>query len=59
MFWFQPKIHSRLLLDAPQCPNCGKPMKVRTLIPGRVSSEVDYRCEECGATELRSVPQAR
>ena len=25
--------------------------------PGRILNEVDYRCEECGAKELRSVPR--
>ena len=50
---------SRLERDAPQCADCNKPMKVRTLIPGRVFNDVDYRCDECGAKELRSVPRTR
>jgi hypothetical protein len=48
---------SHLQLHAPPCPNCRKPMRVRILIPGRIFNEVDYRCEECGAKELRSVPR--
>ncbi len=48
---------SHLQLHAPPCPNCRKPMRVRILIPGRSFNEVDYRCEECGAKELRSVPR--
>ena len=48
---------SHLQLHAPPCPNCRKPMKVRILFPGRVFNEVDYRCDECGAKELRSVPR--
>jgi hypothetical protein len=33
-------------------------MKVRILFPGRKVDDVTYRCDECGAEEMRSVPRA-
>jgi tRNA(Ile2) C34 agmatinyltransferase TiaS len=48
---------SRLEVYAPLCPDCDRPMKVRTLLPGRKFNEVDYRCEQCGQKVLRSVPR--
>jgi hypothetical protein len=49
---------SRLAAHAPPCARCRKPMKVRILFPGRKVDDVTYRCEECGAEALRSVPRA-
>jgi hypothetical protein len=57
MMTLKQKPKSRLELHAPSCPNCKNPMKVRILIPGRISNDVDYRCDECGAKELLSVPR--
>jgi hypothetical protein len=33
-------------------------MKVRILFPGRRVDDVTYRCEECGAEVMLSVPRA-
>jgi len=49
----QPK--SRLLAHAPNCSCCRKPMKVRTLLPGRKVDDVFYRCEECGEEDVKQV----
>ena len=54
----QDKPKSRLAAHAPQCARCRKLMKVRILFPGRKVDDVTYRCEECGAEVLRSVPRA-
>jgi MinD superfamily P-loop ATPase len=54
----QDKPKSRLEAHAPRCSKCKVVMKVRILLPGRKFDEVDYRCEECGAEVLRSVPRA-
>jgi hypothetical protein len=54
----QEKPKSRLAVNAPQCARCRKPMKVRILFPGRKVDDVTYRCEECGAEVLQSVPRA-
>jgi hypothetical protein len=37
---------------------CRKPMKVRTLLPGRKVDDVAYRCEECGEEVVCGVPRA-
>jgi predicted SprT family Zn-dependent metalloprotease len=51
------KPKSRLQTHAPQCTRCRAPMKVRTLYPGRRMDDVTYRCDECGAEVMRSVPR--
>jgi hypothetical protein len=48
---------NRLLAHAPKCPGCKRPMKVRTLLPGRMFDDVAYRCEECGEEVVRPVPR--
>jgi len=48
---------NRLLAHAPKCSRCKRPMKVRTLLPGRKVDDVAYRCEECGAEVVRPVPR--
>ena len=53
----QDKHKSRLATHAPQCARCRKLMKVRILFCRKVD-DVTYRCEECGAEVLRSVPRA-
>jgi hypothetical protein len=42
---------------APQCSRCRKPMKVRTLLPGRKVDDVAYRGEACGEEVVREVPR--
>jgi hypothetical protein len=39
-------------------PDYRGPLMALLLGPGRISNDVDYRCDECGAKELRSVPRA-
>jgi predicted SprT family Zn-dependent metalloprotease len=51
------KPKSRLQAHAPRCARCRALMKVRTLYPGRKVDDVTYRCDECGAEVLRSVPR--
>ena len=48
---------NRLLAHAPTCSGCRKPMKVRTLLPGRKVDDVAYRCEECGEEVVKAVPR--
>ena len=52
------KSKSRLQTHAPKCTRCRAPMKVRILFPGRRVDDVTYRCEECGAEVMLSVPRA-
>jgi tRNA(Ile2) C34 agmatinyltransferase TiaS len=51
------KPKSRLETHAPRCARCRAPMKVRTLFPGRNVDDVTYRCDDCGAEVMRSVPR--
>jgi hypothetical protein len=51
------KPKSRLQTHAPQCAQCRAPMKLRILFPGRKVDDVTYRCYECGAEVMRSVPR--
>jgi hypothetical protein len=51
------KPKSRLKTHAPTCSTCNKLMKVRILLPGRHANDVAYRCEECGAETIKSVPR--
>ena len=48
---------NRLLANAPRCTRCKRPMKVRTLLPGRKVNDVDYRCEDCGERVVKAVPR--
>jgi tRNA(Ile2) C34 agmatinyltransferase TiaS len=53
------KPKTRLEAHAPKCDRCKTLMKVRILLPGRKFDDVNYRCDECGAEVLQSVPRAR